>query len=130
MYKKIDSEDQKLIEAAVEVLRRNYQEPRHTVGAAILTESGKIYAAINVDSCGYGPCAEPIAIGSAISNGERNFKKIVAVSNINQVISPCGNFRQLLLDYAPNTEVILLHNGELMKVAIENLLPDSYRNFE
>lgn len=122
-------EDQKLIEAAAEVLKRNYQEPQHTVGAAILTESGKIYAGVNVDSCGYGPCAESIAIGMAISNGERNFIKIVAVTNNDQLISPCGNCRQLLLDYAPNIEVILVHEGELMKVTISELLPNAYRNF-
>jgi len=100
MYKEINSEDQKLIDAATDVIKRNYREPRHTVGSAILCESGKIFTGVNVDSCGYGPCAEPITIGVAISNGERAFKKIVAVGGDGKVMSPCGNCRQLLLDYA------------------------------
>ncbi len=130
MYKEIDSEDQKLIDAATDVIKRNYREPRHTVGSAILCESGKVYTGVNVDSCGYGPCAEPITIGAAISNGERSFKKIVAVGGDGKVMPPCGNCRQLLLDYAQDIEVMLPHNGKIMKTTIKEILPDSYSNFE
>ena len=129
MYEEINSEDQKLIDAATDVIKRNYREPRHTVGSAILCESGKVYTGVNVDSCGYGPCAEPITIGAAISNGERNFKKIVAVGGNGKVMSPCGNCRQLLLDYVQDIEVILPHDGKVMKTTIKEILPDSYSNF-
>lgn len=130
MYKEITAEDQKLIDAATEIIKRNYNEPRHTVGSAILCESDKIYTGVNVDSCGYGPCAEPITIGMAISNGETIFKKIVAVGGDGKVMSPCGNCRQLLLDYAPKIEVILPHAGKTMKTTIKEILPDPYNNFE
>jgi len=129
MYQEITPEDQKLIDAATDVIKRNYREPRHTVGSAILCESGKIYTGVNVDSCGYGPCAEPITIGAAISNGERIFKKIVAVDRDGLVMSPCGNCRQLILDYATEIEVILPHDGKIMKTTIKEILPDSYSKF-
>lgn len=129
MYKEITPEDQKLIDAATDVIKRNYREPRHTAGSAILCELGRIYTGVNVDSCGYGPCAEPITIGTAISSGERVFKKIVAVGGDGKVMPPCGNCRQLLLDYAPDIEVILPHEGKVMKTAIKEILPDSYSNF-
>jgi len=77
----LDSEDQQLIEAASAVLERNFDSERHSVGAAVLTGSGKIYSAVNVESVGYGPCAEPIAVGSAISAGERELLRIVAVGS-------------------------------------------------
>ncbi len=132
MYHELDKQDQDLIQKAIEVIRKNYEEPRHTVGAAVLSDSGQVYAGVNVESWGYGPCAEPIAIGSAISKGERKFLKIVAVGGPVKnfsVMSPCGNCRQLLIDYAPDLEVIIMHDGQLVKTSIKDLIPDSYGNF-
>jgi len=79
-YLDTDSKDQKLIDAAIDVIRKNYSDPSHTVGAAVLCSSSKIYTGVNIECCGYGPCAEPVAIGAAISNGEREIVTIVAVT--------------------------------------------------
>jgi cytidine deaminase len=68
-FQPITGKDEKLIEAAVEILEKRYRLPRHTVAAAVLCDSGQIYTGINVEAVGYGPCAEPIAIGSAFTNG-------------------------------------------------------------
>jgi len=65
-YLAITAQDRLLVQAAIEVIAKNYREERHTVGAAVLCSSGKTYAGVNVESCGYGPCAEPIALGTAI----------------------------------------------------------------
>jgi len=124
-------EDQKLIEAAREVLQRNYHPVRHSVGAAVLCASGRIYAGINVEACGYGPCAEPIALGAALTNGEREFLAIVAVCKGEDeyaVLSPCGNCRQLLVDYAPEAMVIFSDDGQVVKTQARNLLPGAYRS--
>lgn len=122
----ITPEDQELIDAAAEVLRRNYRERLQTVGAAVRCGSGKVYAAVNLDSASYSPCAEPIAIGMAISNGEREFKAIAAVRSDGVPLSPCGNCRQLLLEYAPTVDVLLSKGGGIVKVPITQLLPDAY----
>jgi len=128
----IDSDDQKLIEAAWDVLRKNHHPERHSVGAAVLCPGGRVYKGVNVEACGYGPCAEPIAIGAAISNGERQFLAIVAVhmhgDDDYRVLSPCGNCRQLLLDYAPDAMVIFSDNGNVLKTAARNLLPGAYKS--
>lgn len=50
----IDAIDQNLIDAATEVLHRNFHPTRHQVGAAVLCESGNVYKGINVEACGYG----------------------------------------------------------------------------
>jgi len=129
MFLPIDSQDEELIEAARDVLRRNYRPVRHTVGAAVRCASGKIYAGVNVEACGYGPCAEPIAIGAAFSNGERELCAMVAVQKRGEeypVLSPCGNCRQLLLDYAPEATVILRDNEQIVKAIIRDLLPGAY----
>jgi cytidine deaminase len=132
-YEEIDSQDQELIEAATDVIRRNYRKGRHSVGAAVLGASGRIYTGVNVESCGYGPCAEPVAIGAAIGNGEREFLSIVAVASRDQgycLLSPCGNCRQLLVDYAPQAMVILERRGTAVKTAARNLLPAAYSHFD
>ena len=131
-YFEITAQDRLLVQAAIEVIAKNYQEERHTVGAAILCASGKIYAGVNVESCGYGPCAEPIAIGTAISQGERDFMTIVAVGGWNPrypLLPPCGNCRQLLWDYEREAMVLLDKDGTVIKVKIGDLLPFAYQNF-
>jgi cytidine deaminase len=125
----LDEKDQALIAAAREVLRRNYRPVRHTVGAAVLAGSGRTYTGVNVEACGYGPCAEPIALGAAFSNGEQSIRAIVAVcrrADAYPVLSPCGNCRQLLVDYAPEAMVILEVGGETVKARAIDLLPGAY----
>jgi cytidine deaminase len=127
----LTAEDQELIAAARDVLRRNYRKDRHSVGAAVRCESGGIYVGINVEACGYGPCAEPIAIGAAFSNGERQIRAIVAVKKRGKkypVLSPCGNCRQLVFDYSPDATVIFSHNGKALKAKARDLLPGAYRS--
>lgn len=128
----IDADDKKLIDEAIAVIKKNYAEPRHTVGAAVLCSSRNVYTGVNIESCGYGPCAEPIAIGAAISQGEREIVSIVAVvvrGNTFPVESPCGNCRQLLFDYAPDCMVIIPHNDKIVKVRARELIPNAFSNF-
>jgi cytidine deaminase len=127
-FLEIDAQDEALIDVARKTLARCYCDERHTVAAAVLCGSGKTYTGVNVESCGYGPCAEPIAFGAAITAGEKEFLAIVAVGR-NGVMSPCGNCRQLLLDYAPEAMVILLVDGVIKKATAHDLLPGAYTNF-
>lgn len=93
----------------------------------MLCKSGQIYTGVNVYSL-HGACAEQVAIGAAITNGERQFEVIVAVRGENgeEIIPPCGNCRQILYDYMLECEVILIANSEKIKVKAEALLPFSY----
>ncbi|MCY3018012.1 MAG: cytidine deaminase [Planctomycetota bacterium] len=128
-FQPLTASDKDLIAAARDVLRRNYHRERHSVGAAVVCESGRIYTGINVEACGYGPCAEPIAIGAAFSNGERQITAIVAVCKSGSrypVLSPCGNCRQLIVDYAPDAMVIFSNRGKVLKTKARNLLPGNY----
>jgi cytidine deaminase len=131
-YLEILPQDQQLVQAAINVISRAFREERHTVGAAVLCPSGKIYTGVNVESCGYGPCAEPIAIGAAISQGEKRFTTIAAVGGWNTrfpLLPPCGNCRQLIWDYEREAMVILEKDGKLVKVGIGDLLPSAYQFF-
>jgi cytidine deaminase len=122
----LSPDDLKLIEAAQQVLRDNYVPGRHTSGAAVLCASGKVYRGVNIETCGFGTCAEPVALGAAFTAGERKVVSVVSVAkrvNNYPIVSPCGNCRQLLVDYVPGAQVILDYNGSLQKTEARNLLP-------
>lgn len=121
--------DYALIAEAKKAIRLNYDPERynHTVGAAIRCKSGKVYVGVNLYSL-HGACAEQVAIGTAITNGERAFDAIVAVRGKEgeEAIPPCGNCRQILHDYMPDCDVIVSVHGELKKIKAKELLPFSY----
>ena len=128
-YLELDNEDQILIDAARQVIEKNFTEWNNTVGAAVRCGSGRIYAAVNIDSSGFGACAETIALGMAYSAGEREFLAVVAVYGGKPdypVLPPCGNCRQTWKDYAPDAQVILTHEDRLVKISMRQLLPDAY----
>lgn len=127
-------EDEALIAAARQTILRAYHPDRHTVGSAVLGASGQVYTGVNVESVGAGPCAEPVALGAAISAGERQLLTIVAVGGLDEpgyVLNPCGNCRQMMIDYAPDMLVIVGdERGAYFKVRARDLLPFPYRHFD
>ena len=123
----LNDTDRKLIELGLEVLAKNFDDGiyHHTVGCALLCKNGRIYQGVNCDGI-HGSCAEFVTMGTAISAGERDFDTIVAVHDKqkNFVISPCGNCRQMLVEYCPDILVIVRdEEGELVKVSARDLLP-------
>lgn len=125
----LTEKDRELIQAAREAISKNYDEKDflHTVGAALRTQSDKIYVGINVYSL-HGTCAEQVALGTAITNGEREFDAIVAVRGPQgeEILPPCGNCSQILKDYIPDCEVILSEVNDGLKVKASELLPFAY----
>jgi cytidine deaminase len=122
--------DVALIEAARDAIRKNYDAAteNHTVGSALRCGSGQIYVGVNVYSL-HGACAEFIAVGAAITAGERGFTTIVAVRGPNgeEILPPCGNCRQMLADYAPDCDVIVPVDEGAAKIKARDLLPFPYR---
>lgn len=97
------------------------------VGCALLSKKNKIYLGVCAASGSNTFCAEKIAIGSMITNGEYKIKKIVAVwkdeTGKSYVIPPCGNCRQLIRETNEKnleTEVIL---DKHKTVRLKELLP-------
>lgn len=130
----VDEKDRALIEQGLRVLAENFDDGvyNHTVGCALLCKNGKVYKGVNCDGI-HGSCAEYITVGTAISDGERDFDTIVAVHEKAQncVVSPCGNCRQMLLEYCPEVKVIVNdENGELIKVTARDLLPFAWQRIE
>ncbi len=103
------------------------------VGAALETESGKIYSGCNIEVSSYGLtiCAERVAIFKALSEGEKDFTQLVVTAKTRDFCPPCGACRQVLIDYAPNIKIFMLNSeGETKETTIAELLPEAFtRNF-
>ena len=130
-FYEITEQDHELIRVALECLEKNFDDGvyNHTVGCALLCKNGKVYTGVNCDGI-HGSCAEYIAMGIAISAGEREFDTIVAVHEkaVNGVLSPCGNCRQMLFEYCPDIRVIVNDDsGKLVKVSARDLLPFAWQ---
>ncbi len=122
--------DEELIERAREVIRRNYdgKKKNHTVGAALRCASGNVYVGVNVYSL-RGACAEFVAIGAAITAGEREFACLACVRGAEgeEILPPCGNCRQMLNDYAPDCLVVVPTVNGWTTMRVADLLPVSYK---
>lgn len=125
----LTDKDLELIDIASETIKRNYDKEnyRHTVAAVIRCKDGKIYKGINISSI-HGACSEMIAVGAAMTDGEREFESLVSVRGENgeEILPPCGNCRQFLSDYMPDCKVIIKTNNGLKKIAVRDLLPFAY----
>jgi len=88
--------------AAAKAAQRNAHAPysKFRVGAALLTQSGKVYTGCNVENASYGLtiCAERVAITKAVSEGHRKFSAIAVVAPRSS-LSPCGACRQVLAEF-------------------------------
>ena len=73
------------------------------VGAAILSESGRIYTGVCVDTCStLGICAERNAIFNMITNGEYRIARVLAVMPDGRTGAPCGACRELMVQLMPD----------------------------
>ena len=55
-----------------------------------------------------------VALGSAITDGERDFATIVAIDGANgKILSPCGNCRPVFSDYMPDCFLIVQATSSL-----------------
>ena len=118
---------------AVGLLRRRYDAHRHTVAAAVRTRSGAVYLGINLEGI-HTPCAEPVAVGAAVTAGDQALEAMVAVFRRGSsygILAPCGTCRQLLFDYAPNAYALVPGpGGRPRRLTGRALLPSAYRTFE
>jgi cytidine deaminase len=120
---------EKLIQVALNARKWAYAPySNYPVGAALLTESGRIYDGVNVENVAYPTtiCAERVAVFKAVSEGERKFEAIAIVTNNGG--SPCGSCRQVLAEFGLGTVVLLADgNGKLLvETTLAELLPQAF----
>ncbi len=129
--KKFLADDKKLILEA-EKARKNAYAPysRFSVGAALLSLSGKIYTGANLENSSFSQtlCAERLALYKAVSEGEKNFEKIAIVAPGAKPVTPCGICRQVLFEFAPDLEVVSVNlKGKMRRYTLKQLLPYPFK---
>ncbi len=123
-----------LYQAAADLISARHRPGIHSVSAAVMGTSGKIYTSVNLDCYlrRAGVCAEPGAIAAAMSAGETSITAILAVRHNAEtgkahLVSPCGICRELIADYGPDAEVFAPdHASGAHKYSIQELLPNRY----
>lgn len=118
-----------LIQMAYEATERSYAPySKFKVGAALLTKDGKVFTGCNIECASFGGtnCAERTAIFKAISEGYNAFEKIAVVSAGAAFTYPCGICRQVLNEFAPDIDIVMDNNGEIMVVNLKEMLPYSF----
>jgi cytidine deaminase len=119
------TEAQHLYEAAREAMANSYAPySKFAVGAAVLTFDEKIYKGVNVENASYGLtiCAERIAIGNSITNGNRDIRAIAVCTRAAEA-TPCGACRQFIYEFGPGITIVYMSNGILVQKTIAELLP-------
>jgi len=99
------------------------------VAALLFSSDGKMYSGINIESSSYGltVCAERVALFKALSDGVREFENICILSDLDKPCPPCGACRQLLMDYAPDINVMMFgEDGLMVESKLKDLLPFAF----
>jgi cytidine deaminase len=120
---------QSLIEQAQDAWERAYAPySEYAVGAALLTDSGKIFQGVNIENAVYPLtiCGERVAVFKAVSEGEKSFKAIAVVTKNGG--SPCGSCRQVLAEFGLDTVVLIADTqGTLLhELTVAELLPHGF----
>ena len=103
-----------------------------SVGAALLTKSGKVYLGCNIENASFSPtvCAERTAFFSAIADGETVFKKIAICGGKkgekpDKLCPPCGVCRQVMSEFCHRDLPVILGSteGGIERHTLSSLLP-------
>jgi cytidine deaminase len=109
----------------------------YKVGAALLTEEGKVFRGCNIESASFSPsnCAERTAFFKAVSEGYYNFKAIAVVGGHKDtpleqlgLFAPCGVCRQVMSEFCgQDFKIIVAKSPEDYQIfTLHELLPLSF----
>ncbi|WP_277749222.1 cytidine deaminase [Marinomonas hwangdonensis] len=123
--------DQTLFELAQEAMAKAYVPySQFAVGAAILTQTGKVYSGCNVENAAYpeGTCAEAGAIAAMVRDGETQIQDIYVIGNGEGLVTPCGGCRQKIREFSSAQTVIHVCGAEGVRQSftMNELLPSSF----
>ncbi len=139
--KELKKTEQALIAAAHDAANNAYAPySKFKVGCALLLSDGQIVKGNNQENMAYpsGLCAERVALFSAAALYPKNKVKMLAVVSanknlsINDIFSPCGACRQVMLEYeklqnAPIAVIMEQPNKNIIKfLSVSMLMPFSF----
>ncbi|MGO3148237.1 MAG: cytidine deaminase [Leucobacter sp.] len=113
-------------EAAIAALDHAYVPySKYPVGAAALTDSGRIVSGCNIENASYGVtlCAECAMVGDLHMGGGGKLVAFVCVNRDSETIMPCGRCRQLLFEHSAAGMLLDTVSGIR---TIDEVLPDAF----
>lgn len=123
-------EERDLLEAARRVMDAAYAPySGFRVGAVLEAADGRRYAGSNVENASYPVtvCAERAALGTAVADGARAFRRIAIAASAGEPAAPCGMCRQALWEFAPGLEVLSTgRSRSVRRWSLADLLPDAF----
>src|SRR5690554_6748250 len=112
-YAGIDAATWARLESAALAVRNNAYVPYSDfpVGAALLTVDGEVVVGCNVENASLGAtsCAERTAIGTALAAGQRTFKALCVVTDVDEPSAPCGICRQVLAEFCAELPIMMIN---------------------
>lgn len=119
-----------LVSAAL-AARENAVAPfsKFKVGAAVEDASGRMHTGCNIENASYGltMCAERIAVFKALSEGARQFRRVVVAADTAKLTPPCGACRQILWEFCGDVELTLVNlHGQTETYRLQDLLPKPF----
>lgn len=122
--------DRELINAAARASEQAYAPySGFRVGAAVECEDGSVYTGSNVENAAFcdSICAEKVAVVKAISEGNRNFRKLAVWAETDDYYMPCGSCRQFLSEFSRDVEILSSrYDGRYVSYRLSELLPRVY----
>jgi cytidine deaminase len=123
-FNDLTKQDSELVEKAKDLIEKR-KSRRSSVAAVLRTKNNKIFQGVNVEiecSAPCSICAEYAAIGTMVSEGEKEIGTIVAFSykNGGRVLPPCGKCRQFISEFG-DPYVIVEVDQKLKKVKLSEL---------
>jgi len=103
---------------------------RFPVGAAVLTNDGRVFTGCNVENASYGLtiCAERNAIFHMVSEGAREIDTVVIFTPTPTPSAPCGAGRQVINEFGPTATVLSVctSSSQNLDMSLDLLLPDAF----
>jgi cytidine deaminase len=95
------------------------------VGAAALTEDGRVVSGCNVENASYGLglCAECSLVSNLTMTGGGKLVAFTCVDGHGNILMPCGRCRQLLFEHSARGMVLETVSGVK---TIDEVLPDAF----
>ena len=112
--------------AAIDAMKKAYVPySKFPVGAAALTEDGRVVSGCNVENASYGLtlCAECSLVSQLTMTGGGRLVAFYCVDKAENVLMPCGRCRQLLFEHSAPGMVLETVSG--IKT-IEQVIPDAF----